>query len=134
MFAVRLLLLVVIASPTICIASPFRVNARAAVREYSDKKDPDGYMRQAIAAGNVVQLDKTKCARTSAPLVVYLDERGREPSLLDPALFSGLVKGGRLLYLEKLWCFEARQRGVRERLPGMLLGPQWQHRADPARR
>ncbi|KAL3201532.1 hypothetical protein MRX96_012569 [Rhipicephalus microplus] len=99
------LLLVVVTSPTMCFTSAFRVNARMAAREYSEKKDPYGHLRKAIAAGYAVQVDNTKCAKTPTPLAVYLDEGGREPSLMDSALFRGLVKDGRFLYLE------ARQRG-----------------------
>ncbi|KAL1430028.1 hypothetical protein MTO96_015513 [Rhipicephalus appendiculatus] len=54
MFAVPLLLLLLVASPTVCFYTSSRVDARAAVREYSEKKDPDGLLRFAIAAGIVV--------------------------------------------------------------------------------
>ncbi|XP_049269492.1 uncharacterized protein LOC125757679 [Rhipicephalus sanguineus] len=108
MFAVPLLLLLLVARPTICTTS---VDARAAVREYSEQKDPYGRLRLAIATDNVVGLDETECDVSYTPLVVYVDDKGREPSLLDPALFSGLVEGGRLLYLETRWCFESSQRG-----------------------
>ncbi|KAL1469114.1 hypothetical protein MTO96_004840 [Rhipicephalus appendiculatus] len=132
-----LLLLVTVARPTICFtwsSQDGEDGTLAAVREYTEEKDPYGHLRLAVATDNVVKLNDTECDESSTPLIVYVDDKGRTPSLLDPALFAGLVEGGQLLYLENRWCFEARQRGLRERLPGMLLGSQWQHRADPARR
>lgn len=116
-FAYRLLrkmlvvpLLLLVARPTNCFTSS-SVDARAAVRAYSVKKDPHGRLRHAIATGNVIRLDETECDETHTPLAVYVDDKGREPSLLDPALFAGLVKGGRLLYTKKRWCFETRNHG-----------------------